>query len=173
MSRDMTLFKDDDGSAYHITSSEENATLLISKLADDYLSLTDEYVRVFPGGNNEAPAIFKKDGKYYKITSGLTGWDPTAARSAMANDMTGHWKSLGNPVRGTEVAKETTFESQSTYIIPVVGKKDTFIFMADRWRPKNPIDGRYVWLPIEFEDGKPVLRWKKEWDLSFFKKGKK
>jgi len=50
----------------------------------------------------------------------------------------------------------------------VLGKKDCFVFMADRWRPKNPIDGRYVWLPIEFEDGKPVLRSKKEWDLSFF-----
>src|SRR5680860_273341 len=94
MSRDMTLFKDNDGTAYHITSSEENATLLISKLADDYLSMTDEYVRVFPGGNNEDPAIFKKDGKYYLITSGLTGWDPNPARSAMASDMMGPWKDL-------------------------------------------------------------------------------
>jgi hypothetical protein len=39
---------------------EENQTLLISKLSDDYLSLTNEYVRVFPGGRNEATAIFKK-----------------------------------------------------------------------------------------------------------------
>ena len=31
MSRDMTLFKDDDETAYHITASEENGTLLISK----------------------------------------------------------------------------------------------------------------------------------------------
>lgn len=168
MSRDMTLFKDDDGTAYHITSSEENATLLISKLADDYLSLTDEYVRVFPGGNNEAPAIFKKDGKFYMFTSGLTGWAPNPARSAMAGDMMGPWEDLRNPVRGTETEKETTFKSQSTYILPVLGKTDAFIFMADRWRPKNPIDGRYIWLPIEFEDGKPVLKWKKEWDLSFF-----
>ena len=168
MSRDMTLYKDDDGSAYHITSSEENATLLISKLTDDYLSLTDEYVRVFPGGNNEAPAILKKDGKYFMITSGLTGWDPNPARSAMANNMMGPWKDLGNPVRGTEAEKKTTFKSQSTYILPVMGKKDAFIFMADRWRPKNPIDGRYVWLPIEFEDDKPVLKWNKKWDLSVF-----
>lgn len=168
MSRDMTLYKDDDGSAYHITASEENATLLISKLANDYLSLTDEYVRVFPGGNNEAPAILKKDGKYYMITSGLTGWAPNPARSAMASDMMGPWEALGNPVGGTEAEKETTFKSQSTYILPVLGKKEAFIFMADRWRPKNPIDGRYIWLPIEFENGKPVLKWKKQWDLSFF-----
>ncbi|MGB7395058.1 MAG: family 43 glycosylhydrolase, partial [Pricia sp.] len=168
MSRDMTLFKDDDGTAYHITSSEENATLLISRLADDYLSLTDEYVRVFPGGNNEAPAIFKKEGKYYMITSGLTGWDPNPARSAVADNMMGPWKALGNPVRGSEEEKKTTFESQSTYVIPVQGKENAYIFMADRWRPKNPIDGRYVWLPIEFEDGKPILRWKEKWDLGVF-----
>jgi hypothetical protein len=60
MSRDMTLFVDEDESTYHITASEENQTLLISKLSDDYLSLTNEYVRVFPGGRNEATTIFKK-----------------------------------------------------------------------------------------------------------------
>jgi hypothetical protein len=165
MSRDMTLFVDDDGSAYHIASSEENRTLHIGKLTDDYLDFTDEYVRIFPGGRNEAPAIFKKDGKYYMITSGLTGWAPNPARSAVSDNMMKGWKQLGNPVRGTEEQKNTTFESQSTFILPVAGKKDTFIFMADRWRPKNPIDGRYIWLPIEFEDDKPILKWQDEWRL--------
>jgi licheninase len=37
--------------------------------------------------------------------------------------------------------------------------------MADRWRPKNPVDARYIWLPIEFEKGTPVLKWKDEWKL--------
>ena len=37
ISRDMTLFKDDDGKAYHIYSSEQNSTLYISLLSDDYL----------------------------------------------------------------------------------------------------------------------------------------
>jgi len=45
------------------------------------------------------------------------------------------------------------------------GKKDAFIFMADRWIPSNPIDGRYVWLPIQFKDGFPVLEWKDNWKL--------
>ncbi|MCJ8164304.1 glycoside hydrolase family 43 protein [Pontibacter sp. E15-1] len=169
MSRDMTLFVDDDGTAYHIASSEENRTLHIGKLKDDYLSFTDEYVRVFPGGRNEAPAIFKKDGKYYMITSGLTGWAPNPARSAVSDNMMRGWKSLGNPVRGTEEELSTTFLSQSTYVLPVQGQKDAFIFMADRWRPNNPIDGRYIWLPVFFEDGKPVLRWLEEWTLSDLK----
>ena len=73
MSRDMTLFVDDDGTAYHIYSSEENLTLHIAELSDDYLSHTGKYIRIFPGGHNEAPAIFKKDGTYWMIASGCTG----------------------------------------------------------------------------------------------------
>ncbi len=46
MSRDMTLFVDDDGKAYHIYSSEDNLTLQIAELADDYLSHT-ENISVF------------------------------------------------------------------------------------------------------------------------------
>jgi hypothetical protein len=169
MSRDMTLFVDDDGTAYHITASEENQTLLISKLNNDYLSLSDEYVRALPGERNEAPAILKKDGRYFMFSSGLTGWKPNPARLAVASSMMGPWQSLGNPVRGTPKQLQTTFESQSTYIIPVLGKKDAFIFMADRWRPENPIDGRYIWLPVQFEDGLPILKWLQEWTLDFFK----
>ena len=48
------------------------------------------------------------------------------------------------------------------------GKRDAVIFMADRWRPGNAIDGRYVWLPVEWEGDKPVLRWHPVWDVSFF-----
>ena len=170
MSRDMTLFVDEDETGYHITASEENQTLLISKLSDDYTSLSNEFVRVFPGQRNEAPAIFKKDGKYYMFSSGLTGWKPNPARLSVANKMLGEWTPLGNPVVGSEKEKATTFESQSTYIIPVIGKKDAYIFVADRWRPKNPIDGRYVWLPVLFNDnGIPYLKWHDEWDVSVFK----
>lgn len=168
MSRDMTLFVDDDGTAYHIHSSEENSTTHISKLSDDYLSFTGEFVRVFPGRYMEAPSIFKHEGKYYFIASGCTGWAPNAARLAVADEIYGPWTELGNPCVGE--GKETTFESQSTYVLPVEGKDDAFIFMADRWRPDNAIDGRYIWLPVQFDEkGIPYLEWMNEWDLSVFK----
>jgi len=73
MARDMTLFVDDDGTGYHIYSSEENSTLHIAKLSDDYTKHTGEYGRFFVGRFMEAPAIFKKGGKYYMIMSGCTG----------------------------------------------------------------------------------------------------
>lgn len=161
MSRDMTLFVDTDGTAYHITASEENQTLHIHELSDDYQSFTGRYKRVLPGGRNEGPAIFRKDGKYYMISSGLTGWKPNPARSAVADEIMGEWTALGNPCRGTEEEIATTFWSQSTFAIDVAGEGEQFILMADRWRPENAIDGRYIWIEIVFEEGKPVLRWEK------------
>lgn len=169
MSRDMTLYKDEDGTAYHITASEENQTLLISKLSEDYLSHSKEYIRVLRGKRNEALAVFKKDGKYYMFSSGLTGWKPNPARLSVADEILGEWTFIKNPVKGTEEDKRTTFKSQSTYVIPVEGKTNAFIFAADRWVPDNHIDGRYIWLPVLFnEKGIPYLKWFDEWDLSVF-----
>lgn len=165
MARDMTLFVDDDGKAYHIHASEENLTLHISELNDDYTDFTKNYVAVMPAGHNEAPAIFKKEGKYYLITSGCTGWAPNAARSFVADHIFGPWTDLGNPCRGTEREVKTTFDSQSTFIIENPEKPGQYIFMADRWRPDNAIDGRYVWLPISFEQENPIIKWSDEWTL--------
>jgi beta-xylosidase len=78
MARDMTLYVDDDGKAYHIHSTESNQTLHFAELTDDYQSFTGRYTRVLEGKANEAPAIFKKDGKYYMISSGTTGWKPSS-----------------------------------------------------------------------------------------------
>ena len=77
MSRDMTLYVDDDGKAYHIYSSEENLTLQIAELTDDYLGHSGRYIRIFPAGHNEAPTIFKHEGTYWMICSGCTGGRPT------------------------------------------------------------------------------------------------
>jgi beta-xylosidase len=170
MSRDMTVYVDDNDKAYLIHSSEDNLTLHISELTDDYLDFTEKWTRVEPAGHNEAPAVFKKDGFYYMITSGCTGWDPNEARSFRAKSIWGPWQPLGNPCVGKEA--ELTFRSQSTYILPVEGKKDQFIFMADRWKPDNPIDGTYVWLPIKFDNEKLILEWFDKWNLDVFSESK-
>lgn len=163
MARDMTLFVDDDGKAYHIYSSEENSTLHIAELTGDYLNHSGKYARFFVGRFMEAPAIFKKDGKYHLMASGCTGWAPNAARSAVADDILGEWKELGNPCVGD--GADLTFNSQSTYILPVQGKAGQFIYLGDRWTPNNAIDGRYIWLPIRFEDEKFLIEWKDNWSL--------
>ncbi len=166
MARDMTLFVDDDGTAYHIASSEDNQTLHVSKLTEDYTGFSGEYYRILPGQSNEAPAIFKYNKKYYLFASGTTGWKPNPGRSFVADNMYGPWQSLGNPVKGTDQEKATTFYSQSTYILPVAGKKNKFIYLGDRWTPDTAAEGKYIWLPITFEEGKPVIYWKDTWSAN-------
>ena len=167
MARDMNLFVDDSGKAYHLYSSEENSTIHISELTDDYLSYSGKYSRAFPNRYMEAPTILKTSaGKYYFIGSDCTGWKPNAARSAIADNIFGPWKELGNPCIGQD--SSLTFQSQSTFILPIQGKKDAFIFMADRWTPENAIDGKYIWLPIKFDNERILLEWKDEWNLSAF-----
>lgn len=168
MSRDMTLFVDDHGKAYHIAASEENATLHIRELTDDYTGFTGKYIRVLPGDMNEAPALFKHQGKYYLLSSGCSGWKPNAGRSAVADNIWGPWTLLGNFARGTKEEEEVTFRTQSTYILPVEGMQNAYIYCSDRWQPDNLRNSPYIWLPIEFEDGKPVVRWTDEWNLSVF-----
>ena len=164
MSRDMTLFVDDDGKGYHIFSSEENLTLHIAELTGDYLHHTGRYIRMAPAGHNEAPTIFKHDGTYWMITSGCTGWEPNEARMFSAPSIWGPWTQHSNPCRGP--LAEKTFGGQGTFILPICsGNKNQYIFMADIWCPSHPIDARYIWLPIEFEDGKPIICWREEWSV--------
>ena len=168
MARDLTLFVDEDGKAYHVYASEDNGTLHISLLTEDYLRPAGRYVRIFPGGFNEAPALFKRAGRYFLITSGCTGWAPNQARVSVADSIWGPWEELGNPCLGDNWQTATTFDAQSTFVLPVPGREDAFIFVADRWRPFDAIDGRYVWLPIRFRHGVPVIEWQAEWNLGAF-----
>jgi hypothetical protein len=165
MARDMTLFVDGDGKAWHIHSAEENQTLHFSELTDDYLDFTGTYYRVLPGESNEAPALFHAKGKYFLFTSGTTGWKPNPGRLAVSDKLTGEWKSVGNPCRGTEDENKITFGSQSTFILPINQKKNIFVFMGDRWTPQNLAASPHIWLPVEWENGLPVIRWYKEWDI--------
>ncbi len=177
--RDFTAFIDDDGKAYIISASEGNGTLYISELTDDFLGFTGKYSRQLIEQYHEAPAVFKTKGKYYMFSSHCTGWAPNAGRISVAPSILGEWKYIGNPCRGegqketkfSPAAKaDTTFRSQSTYVIKVQGKEDAFIYFGDRWAPNDSIDGRYVVLPVEWEGETPIIRWYDSWDLSFFDK---
>jgi lysophospholipase L1-like esterase len=165
-SRDMTLFQDDDGKAYLLYSSEWNATMHVSLLSDDYLKTVGKVVRIFEGQFREAPAVFKRKGLYYAVTSGCTGWYPNRALYATAPKVTGPWTVRGNPLLGPDA--EWTYFGQSTFVLPVAGKRDAFVLMLDRWKSTNLRDSRYLWLPVRFEGERMVAEWWDRWDLSVF-----
>ena len=163
MSRDMTVFKDDNGKAYQICSSEHNATLYINELTDDYLKPSGRFTRNFINESREAPAVFKHHGKYYIITSGCSGWDPNQAKFAIADSMLGTWRMKGNPCTGKNADK--TFFGQSTHILPVSGKKNAFIAMFDQWKKKDLINSRYIWLPLIIKGDSIEINWKEKWSI--------
>ncbi|GAO42295.1 glycoside hydrolase family 43 protein [Flavihumibacter petaseus] len=169
MARDMTVFVDDDKKAYHFYSSEENATMHIALLSDDYQSHTATDKRILIGQSREAPAVFKYNKKYYLLTSGCTGWSPNAASWAVADSILGEWKPVSNPCTGADAEK--TFFAQSTFVLPVDPEKGKYIFMADRWNKLNLEDSRYIWLPLQMNaQGVPEIAWQKTWNLSQFRK---
>ncbi|MFC9708397.1 S-layer homology domain-containing protein [Paenibacillus sp. NPDC056933] len=194
MARDMTLFKDDDGTGYLIYSSEENLTLYISKLNEDYSDVTGwhkegrtddkgnpvrdstyqaeygvDYVRVFPGGQREAPAMFKYQGKYYILTSGASGWAPNENKVTVADNIFGPWSTMTNPFVRTlpsDPDPGKAFGTQTTSVIPVDPEKGKFIYVGDTWNGGNfSNDGaKYVFLPIEFGIGSDIaIRWYDSW----------
>ena len=150
----MTLFQDEDGRAYLIHSSEANSTLHIVELDETFTRLDGPCYRAFPLRWMEAPVVFRHGGRYYMICSGCTGWAPNAARSAVAERLTGPWTELGNPA--VDAGGDTTYGAQGTFALQLA--PDQIIFMADRWNPENAIDGRYLWLPVEWNGERPILK---------------
>ena len=146
VARDMTIFQDDDGKAYHFYSSEDNKTMHIALLSNDYLKHTTLEKRIFIDACREAPAVFKYKKKYYVVTSGLTGWYPNEANYGVADNIMGEWVNYGNPCLGKDA--HITYYGQSTYVIPVNAKKNKFIFMADKWNEHDLESSTYIWKPL-------------------------
>jgi beta-xylosidase len=163
MSRDQTLFKDTDGKAYQICSSENNETMYINELSEDYLRPSGVFRRIFIGLSREAPAVTKHNGKYYILSSACTGWDPNPAAYGVSESIMGDYKLVENPCRGTDADK--TYYAQSTFILPVQGKENEYIALFDRWNKTNLEDSRYIWLPMHFENDRMIIEWNEEWKL--------
>jgi hypothetical protein len=164
MSRDCTLFVDDDGKAYFLSASNENVDLNLYLLSDDYLSIDSLVTVLFPGGRREAPAIFKRNGTYFLVSSGLSGWDPNQGQYATSSSITSGWSSLKN------VGNDSTFYSQSTYVQPVEGTGGTeYLYMGDRWAGAwggRVNDSSYLWQPIAFpSDTTMEMTWFNTLDL--------
>ncbi|MFF6984268.1 RICIN domain-containing protein [Streptomyces sp. NPDC008343] len=149
-SRDQTLFKDDDGTAYQIASASSNTDLHIYRLNADYTGYDRLVANPWAGHYREAPALFKRDGVYFMLTSGNSGWDPNEQMYATAPSMDGPWTAMA------PVGDRTGYGSQTAFVLPVQGASGTsYLYMGDRWGNSKLINGtvndsQYVWLPLSF-----------------------
>jgi hypothetical protein len=161
MSRDDTLFKDDDGKAYFLSAANENADLGLYELDADYTNITRQITTLWAGSYREAPAIVKSSGRYFIVSSGATGWDPNQQKYATATSLNGPWSSL------TNVGDSTGFDTQTTYVLPVQGSRaTTYIYMGDRWQDPDLLSSKYIWLPLKVSDTKLALDFYDSWQLN-------
>ena len=164
--RDMNLFRDADGTGYIVYTSENNKTLYISKLDEAYTDLAGteygtDYIRLYPGAMREAPVLFRGDnGRYYLLSSSTTGWMSNQARLWSADEIFGKWKNEGNPFSGA--GENLSFDTQCTSVFKT--ESGQWIYYGDRWNQNNLPDSRYVWLPLQFENGQAEIRWETEWE---------
>jgi hypothetical protein len=109
----------------------------------------------------EAPALFKQSGRYFLITSGATGWDPNQAQYSSATSISGPWSALAN------LGNNTTHDTQSTYVIPVVGSEaTTYIYAGDRWQDPDLASSKYIWLPLKVSGTSLALDYYTQWRLN-------
>lgn len=119
--------------------------------------VTGEYSVHFDGLlpllTREAPTYFERDGKRYLFTSGTSGYYPNPSKVCMFTDLHGEYTDLGDPCIGDKSG--TTFSAPITSVIRLPG--------TEQRHRENTSISRYVWLPIEWQGDKPVLRWRDEW----------
>jgi hypothetical protein len=161
MSRDDTLFKDDDGKAYFLSAANNNADSALYELSDDYTDMKRQITTLWAGSYREAPAIMKTGGNYFIVNSGATNWDPNQQKYAAASSMNGPFGALSN------LGDATGFDTQSAFIIPVKGTKTTtYIYAGDRWQDPDLKSSKYIWLPIKVNGNKLALDYYASWQLN-------
>lgn len=157
MSRDCTLFEDGD-TAYFISAARDNADLHVYRLSEDYLNVAEQVKSLWQGEYREAPAVFKREGKYYMLSSFCTGWAPNQGKYASADSMEGRWTMLHL------FGDETTYRSQPAFVLPVTKEDgEHFYYVADRWNANHYFDSTYVFLEIRFDgNGDPYIEYADE-----------
>jgi len=167
MSRDCTVWQEPDGTAYFISAANENRDLHIYRLTESYLGIAEQVNSLWNGQLREAPAVFRKDGKYWMLSSYCTGWRPNQGCFASGEAFDKAWSPLAL------FGDETTFDSQPSFVLQV---GEQYLYFGDRWcwldnenlsledAPKAKLDAYcqsgYVILPIRFtEKGTPYIEW--------------
>ena len=159
-SRDIGQFVDDDGSAYLIFESRPTKGFFIAKLTDDFMNVEKTAFILAP---LEGGAIVHHGNLYYAIGSHMTGWSPNPNVFATAPALAGPWTDF------IDIAppEANTYDAQSTMLIKVTGsKKSTVIFMGDIWKPKELWDSRYLWMPLDMQNGSMQLPPPQPWQLN-------
>ena len=131
------------GTAYLYMDADHRGVITL-RLSSDYLTAAEEVCWQYEGLHapfcREAPAVLEHDGKWFMLTSGMTGYVPNKSDSAASDAPDKPFVSIGDP--HVEDASRASFNSQISQIFKVPGKKALWIALADRWVPDYPVDAK-------------------------------
>ena len=111
-SRDCNVFVDDNGTAYFISTTNENTDLGLFRLSADYLSVK-QHTTLMAGERREAPAVVRVDGLYYMLSSACTGWAPNQCKLSVSKNLRKGWTPLEN------IGDNRAFGTQAAAILKV------------------------------------------------------
>ncbi|NPD82058.1 family 43 glycosylhydrolase [Prevotella sp. PINT] len=154
---DIGSFADDDGRAYLLVHHGS-----IYRFSEDFHSL-DSCIISGQKGVGESPAMMKKDGIYYWLSSHTTSWERNDNMYFTATSLSGPWT-----YRGEFCPKGSlTYNSQCSFVLPVKQNGSTsYMYMGDRWSfPRQRSAATQVWLPIQAKDGRlSIPEYKEVWN---------
>lgn len=129
--------------AYLYMDANHNGQLTMC-LTRDFLEAEEKICWQYEGlhapFSREAPAVFEHGGKWYMLTSGMTGYVPNKSDSAVSDAPDRPFVSIGDP--HADDASHASFNSQISQVFKVPGKRDLYIALADRWVPDYPVDAK-------------------------------
>jgi len=163
---DQTIFQDDDGQAYLVSSSSNGrANRYVSPLrAADFLA-AETAVLVYKGGGREGNCMFKYGGHYYFCSSDLHGWNASQTYCVSASNIRGPY-GAEFVLSGTEA--DYSHVTQTGFFFNVTGSDTTtVIFAGDRWSDfaGNGL-GFNQWLPLTFSGTTPKFQSLSAWSLN-------
>ena len=162
---DQTMFQDDDGAAYLVSSSSSGrSNRYVSPLrASDFLAV-ENAMPVYSGGGREGNCMFKYQGTYYFCSSDLHGWNASQTYCVSASNLAGPW-SAEFILDGTQ--SDFSHVTQTGFFIGVQGTAGTtIIFAGDRWSDfaGNGI-GLNQWMPLSFTGKTPHFNSLSHWSI--------
>lgn len=145
-SRDCNVFVDHDGTAYFISTTDENTNLGLFMLNDDYHQAVSKTL-LCEGQRREAPAIVHIDSTYYMISSACTGWDPNQAKLAVSRSIHVGWSRL------FDIGDRIAYDTQASSVLTIKGTAGTvYLYVGDRWMDPTLPESKIIILPIEWRN---------------------
>lgn len=162
-SRDCNVFQDTNGTAYFISTTEENQHLGLFRLSDDYHEAV-EHTQLFSWQSREAPAIVKlPNGRYFMFNSACSGWDPNQCKWSATTNLKSGWSGL------TNVGNNIAYDTQAAAILEIKGTKTTtYLYVGDRWQDPGLPESKTIIFPVSFlNNSTPYLDYRERFDINF------